>query len=45
MEVEIEGGCVRLSGLECIPKIHEEGVATPAEAILDEGAGELGLVK
>ncbi len=32
MEVEIEGGRVRSSGVEHIPKIHEEGVATPAEA-------------
>ncbi len=43
--MEIEGGCVRSSGVERILNIHEEGVAMPAEAILDERVGKLGLVK
>ncbi len=45
VEVKIEGSCLRLSGVKRIPKIHEESVAMPAEAILDERVGELGSVK
>ncbi len=41
VKVKSEGGRVRSSGVECISKIHEEGVAAPAEAILDERVGNL----
>jgi hypothetical protein len=39
-DVEAERFGVLISGVKCIPKIHEEGVALPTEAILDEGVGE-----
>ncbi len=36
---------MRLSQVESIAEIHEEGVALKAETILDEGVGELCSVK
>ncbi len=45
MEVEHEGCGVGASGVESIAEVHEEGVATPTKAILNERVGELGLVE
>jgi hypothetical protein len=38
--VKAERFGVLISSVKCIPKIHEEGVALPTEAILDEGVGK-----
>ncbi len=45
MEVKGEGRGVGLSGVECVLEVHEESVAAPSEAILNERVGELGLVE
>ncbi len=45
VEVKSEEGCVLLSGIESVAKVHKECVALPAETILDERDGELGPVK
>ena len=36
-DVEAEHLGMLISGVKCISKIHEKGVALPTEAILDEG--------
>ncbi len=45
MEVEGEGCGVGSSGVKRVLEVHEEGVAAPSEAILNERVGELGLVE
>ena len=41
-----EGYCVRVlfRRVECVAQIHEEGVAAPAQAILDVGVQKPGSV-
>ncbi len=45
VEVEGEGGGVGTSGVESVAEVHEEGVATPTEVILNERVGEFGPVE
>ena len=45
MEVKHEGCGVGLSGVERVSEVHEECVAAPSEAILNERVGELGAVE
>ncbi len=40
IESEGDGLCVLVSRVEGIAKVHEEGVATPTEAVLDVRVGE-----
>ncbi len=40
MKVKNEGGSVGTGQVECVAKVHEEGVAVPAETVLDERVGE-----
>jgi hypothetical protein len=35
-EIEVEGCRVLVSRIEGVPEVHEEGIAFPSEAILDE---------
>ncbi len=45
MEVKHKGCGVGASRVECVAKVHEEGVAAPTEAIFDERVGELGAME
>ncbi len=45
VEVEREGCGVEASGVEHVLEVHEEGVAAPSEAILNERVRELGPVE
>ncbi len=45
MEVQGEGRGVGSSGVERVSEVHEESVAAPSEAILNERVGELGPVE
>ncbi len=45
MEVKCKGCGVGTSRVESVAEVHEEGVAAPAEAILNERVGELGPVE
>ncbi len=45
VEAESKGGCVGSGRIESIAKVHEECVALTSYTILDEGVGELGLMK
>ncbi len=45
VEVKSKGRCVSSSGIESVSEVHKEGVALPAEAILDKRVRELGPVK
>ncbi len=45
VEVECEGCGVGTSRVESVAEVHEEGVAVPLEAILNERVGELGSVE
>ena len=44
-EVEGQGTGVVLGSIECITEVHKEGVAAPAEAVLDVRVRELGSVE
>ncbi len=45
MEVKGEGCGMGAGGVENVAEVHEEGVAAPLEAILNERIGELGPVE
>ncbi len=45
VEVECESRGVGLSGVERVSEVHEESVAAPSEAILNERVQELGAVE
>ncbi len=45
VEVECEGCGMGASGVERVSEVHEESVAAPTEAILNERLRELGSVE